>query len=340
MLDEISVGCNGRGLQHVPGTPVPVDEQFRMLKESGVFDHFDRMPQPGEEAEYIKASQKYSIPIRTGLWTYMAGRDEGLLEKNMCICKDAGAECHDIMLLAKNVDGAPVSDNEVVDFYLRSYEIGGKLGLTIGFEVHINMWSEDFRRVTPVAELVRAHGVPFNFVLDHSHILLKVENPEEQDISGIRSDVGSGRLVIDPYENGNVLDEWISQGMIVWLQVRPVSPNGPKNQGQLREGGGWGRACQYPFVKPRPEWFYPWHAYRVEPCKEVVRRVLRHHLSHRDVSPLGWITTDMIDMADYGGGVKYSIFDQNVAIAQWLRDTWACLKEEHSAIPSPLQTNR
>jgi hypothetical protein len=33
----------------------------------------------------------------------------------------------------------------------------------------------------------------------------------------------------------------------------------------------------------------------------------------------------MIDMPDYGGGVKYSLFDQNVAIAQWFRDTWEAM---------------
>jgi hypothetical protein len=63
---EFSIGCNGRGVQHT--RPVSVDEQFRMLKESGVFDHFDRMPQPGQESEYLRAADRHGIPIRTGLW--------------------------------------------------------------------------------------------------------------------------------------------------------------------------------------------------------------------------------------------------------------------------------
>ena len=46
MLGNISLGCNGRGAQEVPRRPaVSVDEQFRLVKSSGVFDHFDRMPQ-------------------------------------------------------------------------------------------------------------------------------------------------------------------------------------------------------------------------------------------------------------------------------------------------------
>jgi hypothetical protein len=36
----------------------------------------------------------------------------------------------------------------------------------------------------------------------------------------------------------------------------------------------------------------------------------------------------MIDMADYGGGVNYSLIEQNAAIAQWIRDTYRALKKE------------
>lgn len=80
-------------------------------------------------------------------------------------------------------------------------------------------------------------------------------------------------------------------------------------------------AAQYPFVKPKPgEWHSQWHAYRVEPCKGVVRQMFRHHLGTPN-SPLRYITTDMIDMADYGENA-YSLFEQNVAIAAWLRSTW------------------
>jgi hypothetical protein len=35
-------------------------------------------------------------------------------------------------------------------------------------------------------------------------------------------------------------------------------------------------------------------------------------------------------MPDYGGGVKYSLFEQNVAIAQWFRDTWAAMAKAQS----------
>lgn len=327
MRGDFSIGCNGRGAMHT--RPLPVDQQFQLVKSMEAFDHFDRMPQPGAEKEYLRAAEKYDLPIRTGLWSYTVGKDEAQLEKNLRVCKEGGAECHNLMVLTRHAKGHVTTDQEIVDFYRLAYDLGGKIGLTIGFEVHINMWSEDFRRVSRVARMVRDHGIPFNFVLDHSHVLLKVENPEEQDISGIREDVEAGRLVIDPYEEGNVLDEWIGMRMTVWLQIRPVSPAGPKNKWAVRmEGGSWGRAVQYPFVKPGPgEWHSSWHGWRVEPCKEIVRRVLRHHRDNPQ-SPLRWITTDMLDMPDYGGGAKYSLIEQNAAIARWFRKTWDEIKTE------------
>ena len=248
------------------------------------------------------AANRHGIPIRTGLWSYTAGKDEARLETNLRICKEAGSEFHDIMLYTRNAQGQVISDQEAFDFYLLAHELGQKIGIEIGFEVHIYMFTEDFRRITPLANKVHASGIPFNFILDHSHVLLKVENPEEHDVIGIRDDVESGRFIIDPYEEGNVIDEWIAQDMIPWLQVRPVSPAGPKNKWALTAAGSWGCACQYPFVKPRAgEWHSPWHAWRVEPCKEIVRRVLSRHFENAQ-SPLRYITTDFIDMPDYGEG--------------------------------------
>ena len=151
MLDGISLGCNGRGVQHIAGEPITVDEQFRPLKSAGVYDHFDRMPQPGQEREYLDAANRHGIPIRTGLWSYVAGRDEAQLEKNLRVCKDAGGEFHNVMLYTRHARGHVVTEQDVLDFYLLSHELGQKIGIDIGFEVHIYMFSEDFRRITPLA---------------------------------------------------------------------------------------------------------------------------------------------------------------------------------------------
>lgn len=321
------LGCNGRGAQHLPGNPPSVDEQFRMVKESGVFDYFDRMPQPGQEKEYIAAAVKYDLPMLTGLWTYAMGRDETLLRNNLSLTVETGGKCHNIMLLSHHANGNPLSNEEVVDFYLVAYEASQRLGLDVTFEVHINMWSEDFRRVNVVADMVQSRGVPFNLLLDHSHVLLKLDNLEEQRRSGIEEAVDSGALILDPFEPGNIIDDWIARNMTLWHSVRPVAPGGPKNLWATDEEGNLGRGCQYPFFRPRPGEFHSdWHAYKVEPCKAVVRKVLDHH--RRDPgSRLRYITTEIIDLVDYGMNAKYSLFEQSVVIAHWIRETWESTSE-------------
>ncbi|WP_201746286.1 hypothetical protein [Veronia nyctiphanis] len=176
-MDGISLGCNGSGLMHT--IELQLDDQFRLIRDSGVFDHFDRIPQPVLEREYVEASNRFGIPLTTGLWTYQIGRDEKLVEHNLPWAKKAGAQCHNLMILTHHAEGHVVTDDEVVEFYMRAFEVSERLGITISIEVHIYMFTEDFRRISPVAEKVRAMGVPFNFVLDHSHILLKMESPEE-----------------------------------------------------------------------------------------------------------------------------------------------------------------
>ncbi len=331
MTKTFYLGCNGRGAQHQPGNPPSIDEQFRMVKESGVFDYFDRMPQPGEEREYIAASEKHDLPMLTGLWTYTKGKDEDLLVRNLQLTKDAGGECHNIMVFDKHADGHSISNEEVAETYLFAAEHAARIGVDITFEVHIYMWSEDLRRVNEVAELVEAQGHPFNFLLDHSHVLLKLDNPEEQFRCGIRGAVDAGELILDPFEPGNIIDDWISRNMTLWHAVRPVAPNGPKNLWAKDEAGEYGRACQYPFMRPRPGEFHSdWFAYKVEPCKEVVRKVLRHHRDNPQ-SRLRYVTTEIIDLIDYGENAKYSLFEQSVAVAEWIRDTWADISAQDAA---------
>lgn len=325
------LGCHGRGAQHVPGQPMTIDQKFRLVKESGVFDFFDRLPQPGEESAYLKAAEKYDLPMKTGLWTYHMGKDEALLAKNLQLAKDAGGEIHNIMLFTHHADGHALADAEVVAFYLRAYEQAQRIGLDITFEIHIEMWSEDFRRVLPVARQVRRHGVPFNAQLDHSHVILKLESEEEQDLAGIRDDVAQGRLVLDPFAARSIFDDWLDENILLWASMRPVAPNGPKNLWAQHPDGRPGRACQYPFVKPKPgEWHSPWYAYKLEPSKEVTRKVLRD-IRDNPNSRIRYLTTEIIDLPDYGDGARYSLFEHNAAMARWIRATWAEMQAQRTA---------
>lgn len=346
---DFLIGCNGRGAQAssldhpISLDEASIDEQFRLVKETGVFDYFDRIPLRASFDEYRAAMEKHDLPIATASWFYRLGEDEALLSDNLKITAEIGAKMHNIMIFTHHADGHVATNQEIVDCYLKTYDEAMTLGVEPSFELHVNMWSEDFRRVTPVARAVQARGVPFNFTLDYSHVNFKIENPEEQEISGIREDVEAGRLVLDPFEEGNLCDEWLELGIVRWLQVRSAAPNGPKNiwsvaepgkpvagMPLIEEGGEpvVGRGIMYPFTKPGPgEWHSPWYAYKLEPTKEVVRKALRYHKADPQ-KRLNFVTTEMINLPDYGHNAKFSLIGQNAAIAQFIRDTWAQIAAE------------
>lgn len=105
--------------------------------------------------------------------------------------------------------------------------------------------------------------------------------------------------------------------------ARAAVPANPVNTWDRHPDGSFGRGIQYPFTQPGPgEYLAPWDASRLEPWKQVVRKLLRHHASHVE-SKLGHISCEHIVYPDYGGGHKYSTFDTNVACARWLREEWA-----------------
>src|SRR5258708_39262031 len=221
---------------------------------------------------------KYDLPVLTASWFYRLGENDSSISDNLRIAKEIGASLHNIMIYTRHADGHVLRNEEIVDCYLRTYDEGLKIGVEPTFELHVNMWSEDVRRVTPVATEVKRRGVPFNLTLDYSHVNFKIGNTEELDISCVREDVETGRLILDPFEPGNLCDEWLSMGIVRWMQVRSAAPDGPKNiwsrfdpsnviaavpndTTDVNRTGDLGRGILYPFTKPLPgEWHSAWHA--------------------------------------------------------------------------------
>jgi sugar phosphate isomerase/epimerase len=173
------IGCNGRGAQAsslaapVSLVEASIDEQFRLVKQSGVFDFFDRLPLPQQIDEYRRCSARHGLPVATCSWFYEIGSDEPLLARNLQSAAAVGAQQHNIMIYAHDAGGRLVSDAEVVDFYLRAYDIGMAIDVEPALEYHVNMWSEDPRRISPVARAVQRRGVPFNLTLDYSHAIFE-----------------------------------------------------------------------------------------------------------------------------------------------------------------------
>ena len=332
MAQELLFGITQKNTAHRPvDPPISIDEMFRRAKD--IFDYFDKTPPAGEVEEYEAASEKYGLPILAGGWFYTLGRDEPLLEANLRLAQRLGSRVHNVQVMAAGHSGLPVTNEQVLEAYLRAYDIGRPLGVTPCFEVHVNMWSEDFRRVAEVAQAVEKFGVPYCMTLDHSHIIFKIDNPPEWDEFSvkdaarraeysIRADVEGGRLVLDPSRPGNVCDQWIGAGYVRHMHARAAVPNGPVNAWAKHPDGKPGRGIQYPFIEPGPgEWHSEWDGALLEPWKEVVRQTLRHHARH-EASRMQ-ISTEFIPNTDYGEGAKYSLLDNGIACARWMREVWA-----------------
>ncbi len=319
----MKIGITEKGVMHTDPDEFDLDTRFRMVAESGVYDYYDKTPEdPALVDAYLAASEKHGLPVRAGGWFYLLGRDETLLKEKLELSARLGSVVHNTQILSKRADGHFVTNDEVVAMYLQAYEWGDACGCYPTFEVHINMWSEDFRRVNEVADAVEARGVPFRMTLDHSHVIFKIDNPEEQKVFDIASAVASGELVLDPFRAGSVCQQWIDRGLVQHAHARAAVPNNPLNTAYSGKDGAPGRGVQYPFFEPAEgQYVVPWDGTRLEPWKEVVRQLFAYHAANES-SPLGQVSTEFIPGPDYGAGHGYSIFEHSVACATWLRETW------------------
>ena len=319
-----------------------MEQQFQIVKNSGAFDYFDRLPNAQELSTYLECARRYDLPVHTASWFYALGRDEALLDEKLKLAAQVGAKTHNIMLYWHDAQGRSVDNQQVVDFYLRAYDAGMSRGVEPAFEYHVNMWSEDPRRVSEVAYGVEKHGIPFWFTLDYSHAIFKIDNAQELDICGLSGDAASlARL--NPQHSNSFVDEWLGMGIVRWLQVRCAAPNGPRNLWSIQtpssavaavpehsifpyQEGEPGRGILYPFCEPAAgAWHSPWDEGATKLTRVVVQKVLQHHHAHAE-SPLRWITTEMINLPDYAHNARFSLIDENAALARYVRSTWNSLQ--------------
>lgn len=329
MATEFLLGCTCN-IARLGGEVTPM-RRFEAVRDAGIFDYIDWLPQTELLSACIAASERTGIPMTTGYIIHQLGYDDASLTETLNNAARAGNKIVNVMLKRNAADGHELTNDEVVDLFCRMSEIGDKVGVAISFEVHTDCWSERLKQVTPVVEMAQRAGARFYLTMDYSHVLWRLENPEQLAISEITEDVETGSLQLDPYEPANILSEWLSLGVVDYVQFRPVIPNNPPNIWGRNPDGSMPRGIMYPFTKPGPgEWHSPWHAYRLDACKEAMRTVLRYHLTQA-ASPLKYVTTEMIWLPDYGMGAKFSLADQNAACARWIRDCWSQLKAMHHA---------
>ncbi len=323
----LPIGINIDGVLDHDGLPWPTPaERFERVARSGVYDYIEKNFDPTEDiAPYLRLSEQVGVQLRVMGGIHLAGRDEARIAREIAVAGEQGARVFNCQLFARHADGHALTDDEVAHFFLLAMEHGTRSGALPSFEVHVDMWSEDPRRVERVAERLARHNVRLRVTLDHSHLIFKIDNPPELDLSGIAEDVQTGRVVLQPGQPDTVYALWLREGWVAHAHTRSVQTAGRPNPWMARGDGRAGRGIQYPFVAP-PEGSYhqPWQAGELLTWKAAVTDLLAWCAAHPERAP-AQVSCEFIPFADYGGGARYSIFEQNVACARWLRETWASL---------------
>ena len=283
-----------------------------------VFDYVDKTPPKGEFSKYKELSEKYDLPILSSGWFYMLGKEDDLIFENLKMGADLGSKYHNVQIFINHEDGHKLTDQEIADCYLKVCEYGEKIGCLPCFEIHINMWSEDFLRINSVAKIVKDSGAIFRMTLDHSHVIFKIDNKKELTMFGLENQLKDKKIILDPFLKGNISEHWINEGYVWLMHARSAIPNNPKNIGGKHPDGSIGRGVQYPFIEPlEGQYHSQWDESKLEPWKEILRKVIKHH--HIADSSLECITTEFIPNTDYGEGCTYSLLDNAVACAEWIK---------------------
>jgi hypothetical protein len=75
---------------------------------------------------------------------------------------ECGSDVHNVQIFTHDCSGKVLSDDEIVDVYMRTYELSDKISVRPCFENHNNMWSEHPGRVEKVAEKIRRDLFPIH----------------------------------------------------------------------------------------------------------------------------------------------------------------------------------
>ena len=319
MAKDLKIGIAHRGvLHHNDEEPVSLDDWFNEISLSNAFDYVDKTPPKEDLNQYKKLSEKYNLPLLCSGWFYQLGKDENLILENLKIGAELGSKYHNVQIFLHHADGHELTDQEIADVYLKVSDYGEKIGCLPCFEIHINMWSENFLRINLVAKIVQEQGGTFRMTLDHSHVVFKMNNEVELGMFGLAEQLENKQIILDPFQEGNISEQWINQGIVSLMHARSVIPNNPKNIKAKHPDGSVGRGVQYPFIKPLEGQFHEeWNEQKLEPWKEVIRKMIRYH--YKNDSHLECISTEFIPWTDYGENNTYSLLDNAVGCAQWIR---------------------
>jgi hypothetical protein len=67
MPNELLFGITESGVMvNDSHPPITLENKFKMVRESGVYDYFDKTPAKGLVDKYLRFSEKYDLPILAG----------------------------------------------------------------------------------------------------------------------------------------------------------------------------------------------------------------------------------------------------------------------------------
>lgn len=324
MARDFLIGCTYNVLQ--PTERASPTRLFEMIAETRAFDYVNWLPPEPLVDECLAASEKTGLPMTTGNCQHDLTPGDDKLFRAIRGAARVGMKMLNVMLHTHATDGHEVTVEEVADVYWRACDEADRLGVEVSFELHVDCWSEKYLNVSRVIDLVRRRGRRFNFTVDYSHAVFKIDNPDELAKSEVLELVERGEFILDPFEEGNILSKWLAENVVSFAQFRPVSPNQPRNIWAKNPDGSTPRGIMYPFLRPGPgEWHSPWSAWCLAPCKEAFRLIMEHHA--RDAaSPLRFVITEMIASPDYGLNARFSLLEHNAACARWIRRSWDEIK--------------
>jgi hypothetical protein len=333
---SLRVGVNLDGVLVHDGIRTPqAATRFAWVRQSGAFDYIEKNIDPAEDfAPYFDLVERHGVPIEVFGGIFCAGRDERRMRWGLATGGRLGARLFNMQLYARHDNGRPLSDQQVADFYLDALEHGTPVGCLPTLEVHVDMWSEDFRRVERVAELLARSNTPLRLTLDHSHLIFKIGHAAELALSQLADAPDGARALLAPGQPTTLYALWLREGWVAHAHARSVAPGTQSgvwhNAAMNRQRDLPGRAIQYPLVAPPAGSFHAaWRAEALQPWQTAVTDLLAWMQAHPERAPQR-ISCEFIPFADYGGGGRYSIWDNNLACADWLRAQWAALAGEPS----------
>ena len=106
-MNKLILGITEKGILYADQSKaIDLDTRFRMVKESGIYDYYDKTPEdPSLLDDYLRASEKYDIPILAGGWAYQIGKDEQLFREKLQLSAKLGSKVHNTQIRARHADG-------------------------------------------------------------------------------------------------------------------------------------------------------------------------------------------------------------------------------------------